>query len=286
MLTAMKPIPANTTLEQKRQLVVERMKAVEMPTDHVAGWNLLQLNAALGIHPDAPIKVADPEKPKPPRKFRPDFQIVPAGPLRTEAEVRAWDWRNRVLPLVESSTIEERYRVEILPDAWDCEPQKQVYGLCRRAFRGVGAIVALIGERGVGKTMVGGQLIVAEAWQGRIAPYRKLAQIVSRYKPLYGDFGTIEETKLSGMRDTLCHRRLLVIDEIHEPLEQNRLALPILTDILDRRYSAKVDTLLISNQKMQEFKASVNDSILSRITEHGVIKPCEWQSWRERIASK
>ena len=79
--------------------------------------------------------------------------------------------------------------------------------------------------------------------------------------------------------DKFTGPNLLVIDELavrgETPYEDR-----VLTHILDSRYDAKRDTILISNQEPQNFTAIIGDSIRDRMHETGGIIECTWDSFR------
>ncbi len=207
----------------------------------------------------------------------------------TAAELRALDWKSHVLLRLESSRIEKRYRYEIRD--WNCPPQKATFDECRRRFTQQGAIVALVGSRGVGKTAIAAQLIIERAFADvermrepdylpRPTPYRKLSDLIARFKPLYADFGSTATDELTDAREALLSASLFIIDECHDSSDL-KMRDRVLTDFLDRSYSKMNDVLLISNEKQEEFEASAGSSVISRIREHGCIIKCEWPSWRE-----
>ena len=198
---------------------------------------------------------------------------------RSDDEIREWEWRNDVLPMLERAKVEPRYRNEI--SDWPEPKQERVFDLVTSLCKGTGAIVALVGPRGTGKTTLATQCIVRNARQGVMGYYRKCVDVIARYKPLYADFGSTDTDALMSARNSFCRFPLVVIDELHECDEQ-RLKARVLPDVLDRRYAAKVDTILISNQTPEEFQQTTSDSVLSRLTEHGAIIPCEWASFRVR----
>lgn len=156
-----------------------------------------------------------------------------------------------------------------------------------------GAIIAMVGERGLGKTTVAAQLAIEQALTNhreatkpegprRIEHfiYRKCAKIVTRYKPLFADFGSIETDSLLESLDNLCrNQEFLVIDELHE-CDDMKFKRIVITDLIDRRYANCRDTILIANQTGEEFAATIGDSILSRLEEHGAILECKWPSYR------
>ena len=104
--------------------------------------------------------------------------------------------------------------------------------------------------------------------------------MLQRYKPLYSDFGSVDTEGLMNELDFMCQQQeFLCIDELHD-CDDMKAKTRLLTDIVDRRYSRCRDTILIANQKPAEFIASTGDSIISRLTEHGCIIPCDWPSYR------
>lgn len=196
----------------------------------------------------------------------------------------AWDWKNLVMPQLERNQIDPRFARKI--DKWGCKPQEAVFKACQAQCSGRGAIVALAGRRGAGKTTVATQLIIRRVVAAIEAqklppwlPYRKLSGLTSRFKPLFADFGALDIDGLSRGMEALCGAELLIIDEIHD-CEDMKTGNRILTDICDRRYSRMKDTILISNREPCDFAKAAGDSIVSRICEHGLIIPCNWKSFR------
>lgn len=196
----------------------------------------------------------------------------------------AWDWKNLVLPQIERNGIDERF-ASFLP-GWDTKAQRQAFGACEDGLKGVGAIMALTGRRGTGKTTAATQIIIRRIVKAIEAqrippwmPYRKLSALVGKFKSLYADFGSLDGEALANGRDALCRAGLLVIDEIHD-CDDQKTSHRLLTDICDRRYSKLKDTILISNLGPAEFSKSAGDSILSRLGQHGLIIPCNWKSFR------
>ena len=207
------------------------------------------------------------------------------NPARSEDEMNAWTWTNEILPSIQDSRLPARFHKEV---EWTEPKQQAVYEVCRDMMTGKGAIVALVGERGLGKTTIAAQLIIdraknetLEPWARR-PPYRKMTDLIAKLKAIYADFGSIQTEELMEWRDGFCKLHpLVIIDELPE-CDDMKLKDRVLTDILDRRYANNNDTLLITNQTPQEFKSTTNDSILSRLSEHGRIIECKWASFREK----
>lgn len=206
-------------------------------------------------------------------------------PPVTDEQATKWKLENEILPNLIASQIPPRFHFEIRH--WSEPKQKTVLDICRTLCRRTGAIIALLGPRGLGKTTIAAQMIweratneKLEPWERR-PPYRKMTDLISRFKPLYADFGSIHSDELRERRDGFCKLHpLVIIDELRE-CEDQRLKDRILTDIIDRRYSHRNDTILISNETAEEFQKSTNDSVLSRLSEHGRIIECNWASFRE-----
>lgn len=214
-----------------------------------------------------------------------------------EAEYREKVGGERVAEDMKRWGFPDRYRQEL--SDWGNPIQKKVFHYCQKLLGNVGAVVALVGIRGTGKTTIASQLGVERAWQDwdkqrshvrgtpirfQAVPYWKMSDLIARYKPLYADFGTINQEDLTHERNEMCFESdLLIIDELHD-CEDQKMKDRILTDIVDKRYSSFKDTLLISNQLPEQFEASTSESVLSRLHEHGMIIACTWDSWRDKLA--
>ena len=213
-------------------------------------------------------------------------------PKSAEA-MRDYDFATYIAPKMATFGFEQRYRRDGLCDGQDerCKLQRDKLAKLNNTLQGKGAIVALVGPRGTGKTYIASQFVIDRLWTEHGTPrctwshYTKLTTLVAKLKAFYGDFGTIEMERLEAYRAFLTHDLdLLIIDELHEVADDSRHKDRILSDILDARYAAKKDTLLISNQSASEFSKATSPSIISRLNEHGGIIPCEWASFREKPA--
>lgn len=205
-------------------------------------------------------------------------------PVRTEDEQRQWKWENEIVPHLRASQLPERFWFQ--PKEWK-QKQREVFDQVRWLLKGKGAIVALVGPRGLGKTTIAAQIILDRAfneglhcpWHRR-PPYRKLMKLIAQFKPIFSDFGSIETADLLARHDIFCSDHpLVVIDEVHD-CDDLKIKNRVLTDTLDKRYSHKCDSILIANQTPEEFVETTSDSVLSRLKEHGRIIHCTWESWR------
>lgn len=205
------------------------------------------------------------------------------------AEYRQHILATQIFPTIERWGFEKRFHREIVMPL----KQRQSYERTELRMCSRGAVVALVGERGLGKTSICAQFALAVAWRNhenatkdsgprRIESviYKKAAKLIARYKPLFADFGSTQTEQLLESLEYLCREQeYLVIDEVHE-CDDAKFKTRILTDLIDRRYSACRDTILIANQTPEDFAATIGDSILSRLNEHGCIIECKWGSFR------
>ena len=145
-----------------------------------------------------------------------------------------------------------------------------------KARAGSGFIIALCGPRGTGKSQLAGSLARFCASEGRSVIYKTAMGIFLEIKATFGGKGDTEAI-LSG----LAAPKLLIIDEAQERAE-TAWEDQLLGHLIDRRYGAMRDTLLISNQTKDEFKESIGASVSSRIVETGGIAVCDWPSYRTK----
>lgn len=150
-----------------------------------------------------------------------------------------------------------------------------------------GAIVALVGPRGTGKTQMATELArrfipiwIAKGFQ-RQARYCRVMDFFMAIKESYGEKGGTE----SDAFFPFIQPRLLVLDEVQvrngTGWEDNAL-----TYLLDRRYGEQRSTILISNLSVDSFVSSIGDSIVSRLEESGAVIVCDWGSFRQNPAEQ
>lgn len=212
--------------------------------------------------------------------------------LVSDEEGRAHDWKEYIVPILADGFFPPRFRQEIT--TWPHKKQKAVAAKVLELCTGQGAVIAMVGPRGIGKTTIAAQIAIKFAWAwikwahstdpARVKPiglasYFKLSEIVETLKPAYSDFGSVRDESITRKRDKLCSMGLLVIDEKHDA-DALKATTSVLTDIIDRRYATRRDTIIISNQKKEQFEATTSESVLSRLDEHGLIIECEWPSFR------
>jgi DNA replication protein DnaC len=191
---------------------------------------------------------------------------------RIEKEKRNRKRVENVVALLQRAGIRERHKQKewcksLSPD-WD----KRLEELS--ALIGSGMLVALIGSRGTGKTLMAVTCI-------RLACNRETSSLYTTAMEIFIDLrdankiGTPERVVFQRLQSP----KLLVIDEAQERGE-SKWEDRVLTALIDYRYSQKLDTILISNLKRAEFLQSVGSSVASRMIETGGIFECNWPSFR------
>lgn len=142
---------------------------------------------------------------------------------------------------------------------------------------GKGFTLALIGNRGSGKTQLAVALMKKYTSHLKSAYYTTAIEFFMRVKKAYSS----RESRNSEL-DIVANLRsykLVVIDEANKRAETNWENL-LLFELLDKRYQDMTDTLLIANQDRESFAASIGPSLSSRMDETGGIIDCNWQSFR------
>lgn len=148
---------------------------------------------------------------------------------------------------------------------------------------GKGAIIALVGNRGTGKTQIGAHLVRHASLNPRHDLKRCGPPRYVRAMEFFLDIqATFRKESTQAARDVILQYvkpALLVIDEAHERAEstwENRL----LTHMIDRRYADMADTVIISNELPAKFAANMGHSVMDRLKETGGIIECKWESFR------
>lgn len=205
------------------------------------------------------------------------FSFLTLTDSQLEERQREWDkeldlrFRQNADAILSKAGLPKRHLMPFIPsgDGW-LKIEERL-----KARRGSGFIIALCGPRGTGKTQLATSLAREAASHGK----------GSMYQTAMGFFLDIKES-FDGKRSEkdviarYCATALLILDEMQERGEtawEDRL----LTHLIDRRYGAEKDTLLITNQTKESFLQSIGESVASRISETGGIAVCNWPSFRE-----
>ena len=138
-----------------------------------------------------------------------------------------------------------------------------------------GSILALLGARGTGKTQLAVEAIRYLSGNSKRCHYVKAALLFLAMRRSAHSEGSEE----SVIAHYVKQFDLLVIDEVgnrgQTPWENRMLTL-----LLDCRYDAVVDTIVISNETPEDLAGSIGASVMSRLSETGCIIECDWESFR------
>lgn len=148
----------------------------------------------------------------------------------------------------------------------------------RVAFnRRTSLLVALLGDRGCGKTQLA--VAVLRAACSSLVPCRYVvaADLFRELRCSFRDGGPSELEVLAPYRSA----GVLVIDELHERAHSD-FERREFVNLIDHRYRECRPTLLISNEQVSAFEEAVGPSVASRINEVGEAIICEgWPNFRE-----
>ena len=161
------------------------------------------------------------------------------------------------------------------PSLNDSEPWKCVMDKLRSKAKKAFTI-ALIGNRGCGKTQLGVSLLMSGLNSGLSSKFVSITRLLMEIKATYTKGSS--ETEIQVM-DRYTRFQLLVIDEFSRRTEKDWND-QLLFELLNARYNAQRGTLLISNDTRDGFSSSVGPSIMSRMTETGGVIECNWPSFR------
>jgi hypothetical protein len=141
-----------------------------------------------------------------------------------------------------------------------------------------GGTVALIGDRGRGKTVLATWL-ASERRKLRKDPgiYARAHDLFSALRGTWGKKdGMSEEEVLEHFRET----PFLVLDEIQERSTsdwENRT----LVNVLDHRHASFLPTLILGNLTLPEMTTNLGASVVDRIKQTGYVVTCDWEALRK-----
>lgn len=139
-----------------------------------------------------------------------------------------------------------------------------------------GGILALLGDRGNGKTQCGVMLVRRFCLELKLSLYVRAREIGLRVRRAYDSGAQI--TELEALEEFISPR-LLVIDEVQE-LPEKDFSRDTLTYIVDCRYGRCVPTVLIANATEDAFKRIVGPAVIDRLREGGGVIVFDWPSFR------
>lgn len=142
---------------------------------------------------------------------------------------------------------------------------------------GTGAIWALLGDWGTGKTHMAAFLILVSCKNLRSARFTTAIELFIRLRSPYRD-NSHHTDEFSVIRE-FTEYDLLVIDDAHVRADsdfENRL----LHHVIDKRHGAMRETILTSNQSESVFCDTIGGAVVDRMCEAGGIIECNWGSFR------
>lgn len=182
---------------------------------------------------------------------------------------------------------EQRNRVEIqsLRDKWNAPRRhslvtantKGPWGdALRKAAKclegGESATVAIVGNRGNGKTQIGVELMKQFTAQKKSALFCTAIEFFMEIKATFKkDSNETESEVLAWFRKP----KLLVIDEVGKR-SGSEWESQLLFELINSRYNDLKATVLIDNRSAKEFSETIGPSLCRRINEGGGIIECNW----------
>lgn len=199
----------------------------------------------------------------------PEREVRIAAAIRQDEENRAKAKFRELLIAAQVSRLHSDKVESIKQDS----PWLATYSqLADRLENSEGGVFVLLGERGTGKSQMAVNLIHRACHLGVSARYVRAIDMFREFRSTFRDKGPEE----IAMVQRYAKYGLLVIDEAHErghtPYESQTL-----TNIVDWRYGDQKLTLMVSNDTIDTFGASVGPSIARRILETGQVIECNWK---------
>lgn len=163
--------------------------------------------------------------------------------------------------------------VEVVKSQWT----EKLKELTRRLENTPGSMLGFVGNRGTGKTQMAVELMRQATAAERSALFTSAIGFFLKIKASFAKDAKQTELEVLG---EFFRPHLLVIDEIGKrgdsAWEDN-----LLFELLNRRYNAMKDTVIISNMPKGEFEDYIKDSLTSRINETGGLVEFNWASFRQ-----
>lgn len=197
-------------------------------------------------------------------------ETIPAVESGPSVTMKGWDARHLKLS-------------EPTGDEW-----LATFDQARKAVKDCG-LVALIGDRGTGKTQMAANIAQAGGWpcdDGKWNGHRNIRDHTALYVRAMDIFLDLRDSNKKDSKTSekevlgrLVEVGLLVIDEFQERGEsewENR----VLTNLIDKRYAAEKPTLIIANYDRQQLSNALSPSIKDRMHENGRSFLFTWGSYR------
>jgi DNA replication protein DnaC len=137
-----------------------------------------------------------------------------------------------------------------------------------------GMLDVLAGPRGRGKTALACMLLGHRCWMGEQFKYTTGMDLLQHIKDGFDKPST-------NVKAVYAKTPTLVIDEFHR-CDPSDWAHRTIESIIDDRYRNKRDTILITNDKPEQFVRQAGESIASRVKECGEVLVLSGRDYRER----
>lgn len=191
---------------------------------------------------------------------------------QVRTEVRA---RESHAAAVQAAGLPERHVRNMATARADAGPWSTLYADLRERI-GHGLLLAFLGSRGPGKTQLAVCLADDALRRGKTVRYAKALDLFRELRACFRDSGPDEVKAFK----TWTGYELLIIDEAHQRAHSDFQA-DALTNIIDARYDALRDTIIISNDTREDFAEAMGPSIMSRLSETGEVIEFDWPSFRD-----
>lgn len=138
-----------------------------------------------------------------------------------------------------------------------------------------GLFAALVGPSGPGKTQMGVELIRATIESGAGAKYATASRFFLDLKATY-----VKNSEQSELDVIIRYAKptMLVLDELGKR-KGTEWEDSLLYELLDKRYGAMKDTLLISNETEKSFCDAIGNALVSRMSSKGCLIIANWPAF-------
>ncbi len=140
--------------------------------------------------------------------------------------------------------------------------------------RGDGLLASVLGDYGTGKSQLGVALIHGAIEAGLSAKFVYGYEILDAVMDLFRG----KKGKVDAVLAPLLEPQTLVIDEVNRGASEHDIR--YLQRVVCKRFDKQRDTLLLSNERVGDFKELVGPRIVSRMHECGGIVEADWPSFR------
>lgn len=190
----------------------------------------------------------------------------------------------RVQDLIKQTAIPTRFIGRTLDNyVAQTDGQAKALATCRRYVEhfgrsGHGASLILSGLPGTGKSHLAGGILQA-LLPRHVGVYVTMMDLIRMLRDTWRKDSDQSETIVLQQ---LAQVPLLVIDEIGVQYGTDAER-TLFFDVMDRRYRQCMPVILMTNQAMQEFRATVGDRVYDRLTEVAKWVPFDWPSYRAQM---